>query len=32
MTDKKCCKKPKCNTTQNKCPQKDFMFSPMYPI
>ena len=30
MTDKKCCKKPKCNTTQNKCPQKDFMFSPMF--
>ena len=30
MTDKKCCKKPKCNTTQNKCPQKKFMFSPLF--
>jgi hypothetical protein len=30
MTDTKCCKKPKCNTTQNKCLQKDFMFSPMF--
>jgi hypothetical protein len=30
MTVAKCCKKPKCNTTQNKCINKDFMFSPMF--
>lgn len=26
----KCCKKPKCDTTKNKCIKKDFMFSPMF--
>jgi hypothetical protein len=30
MTDKKCCKKPKCNSKQNKCQKKDFMFSPLF--
>lgn len=30
MSDKKCCKTPKCDTTKDKCPQKDFMFSPMF--
>ena len=26
----KCCKKPKCDTKQNKCPKKKFMFSPLF--
>jgi len=33
MTATKCCKKPKCDTKQNKCPKKsfkDFMFSPLF--
>jgi hypothetical protein len=30
MTDKKCCKKPKCNSKQSKCQKKDFMFSPLF--
>ena len=30
MPGTKCCKKPKCDTTQNKCIKKDFMFSPMF--
>jgi hypothetical protein len=30
MTDTKCCKKPACDTKQGKCPQKEFMFSPMF--
>jgi hypothetical protein len=30
MTDTKCCKKPKCDTKQGKCPKKEFMFSPMF--
>ena len=30
MSDTKCCKKPKCDTKQGKCPKKKFMFSPMF--
>jgi len=30
MPGTKCCKKPKCDTTKNKCIKKDFMFSPMF--
>ena len=30
MTDTKCCKKPNCDTTKDKCPQKEFMYSPIF--
>jgi hypothetical protein len=30
MTDKKCCKKPECNSKEGKCPKQDFMYSPLF--